>query len=110
VPRTPAMLPAQRQQVRELPPHPHENNKSNADDQPSHNTQDVVSSKEDIATTQKFIYDLRKATLSNDILPEKVRYLLCNPIEAELDLEDPDLSWVPAESLNGSTMALVVPS
>lgn len=110
MPRTPAMSPAQRQQVRELPPHPHENNESNADDQPSHNTQDVVSSKEDIATTQKFIYDLRKATLSNDILPEKVRYLLCNPIEAELDLEDPDLSWVPAESLNGSTMALVVPS
>jgi hypothetical protein len=51
----------------------------------------VVSLIEDVAITQKFIYDLRKATLSNDTLPEKMRYLLRNPIEAEPDLEDADL-------------------
>jgi hypothetical protein len=87
------MFPAQWQQVWELPPHlsPYENNESDTDDQPSHDTQDVVSLIEDVAITQKFIYDLRKATLSNDTLPEKMRYLLCNPIEAEPDLEDADL-------------------
>jgi len=58
---------------------------------PSCDTQDVVSSIEDLAITQKFIYDLRKATLSNDTLPDEMRYRLRNPIEAEPDLEDPDL-------------------
>ena len=81
------------QQVQERPPcpSPHETNESNLDNQTPCDTQDVLSSIEDIAITQKFIYDLRKATLSNDILPEKMRYLLRNPIEAEPDLEDPDL-------------------